>query len=321
MSSSFEQNKKIGKGINIGNALEAPHEGDWGLTIEKEYFTIIKKAGFSSVRIPIKWSAHSEKIFPFTISELFFSRIDLVIQQALDTKLIVILNVHHFNELFRNPRKYKKKYFAMWKQISERYKNYSSNLFFELLNEPSFRLTPKKWNLFLNEAISIVRTCNPNRIMLVGPARWNNVEGLKKLKLPQASENLIVTFHYYKPFHFTHQGAEWVWFSNLFLGTKWTSTIKQKNKIDKHFKYVSDWALKNKVPINLGEFGAYNKADLGSRVLWTNHVARTAEKYNFSFIYWEFGYGFGAYDIKNKKWNVILLFSIIPKVQTGLSDV
>jgi len=47
------------RGINIGNALEAPREGEWGVYIRDEYFRIIKEAGFDTVRIPIKWSAHA----------------------------------------------------------------------------------------------------------------------------------------------------------------------------------------------------------------------------------------------------------------------
>lgn len=312
MPSAFEINKKIGRGISLGNALEAPIEGDWGLKIEPGYFKVIKEAGFSSVRIPIKWSAHSENFTPHTISEDFFLRIDEVVNLSLEFDLITIINIHHFNELYRNPNKYKNQYFAILKQISERYKDYSPNLLFELLNEPSFRLTTKRWNSLLIEAISVVRKSNPKRTLLIGPAKWNNIEGFKKFKLPVSRENLIVTFHYYKPLRFTHQGANWVWFSNLFLRTRWKNVKIQKRRIDNHFKYVSNWAIKNRVPINLGEFGTYHKANLNSRLLWTNKVARTAEKYNFSWIYWEFGAGFGVYDIDRKQWNKCLLNSLIP---------
>ncbi|HPU43798.1 MAG TPA: hypothetical protein PLS98_06260, partial [Dictyoglomaceae bacterium] len=47
------------RGVNMGNALEAPKEGEWGVVIKDEYFKLIKEAGFDHVRIPIKWSAHT----------------------------------------------------------------------------------------------------------------------------------------------------------------------------------------------------------------------------------------------------------------------
>src|SRR4051812_1424479 len=71
-----EINRKIGRGINLGNALEAPKEGEWGLTLEEGYFEAIKKAGFDSVRIPIRWSAHAKAESPYTIDPRFFERID-----------------------------------------------------------------------------------------------------------------------------------------------------------------------------------------------------------------------------------------------------
>ena len=43
------QNDLTGKGVNFGNALEAPKEGDWGVVIKDEYFPLIYSAGFSTV--------------------------------------------------------------------------------------------------------------------------------------------------------------------------------------------------------------------------------------------------------------------------------
>lgn len=313
MSSAFIQNKKLEKGINIGNALEAPIEGNWGICIENHYFEKIKAKGFSSVRIPIRWSAHSLKDFPYTIDERFFNRIDAIIKTALGSDLVIVINIHHFEELFNSPSKNIDKYLSLWKQISERYKDSSDNLFFELLNEPHFRLTARRWNKLLKSVIPIIRATNPNRIIMVGPARWNNIGGLKFLKLPSDKENIIVTFHYYQPFIFTHQGAEWVKFSKLFLGRKWKGSNSEKRKISKHFNTVKEWSKSNNVPICLGEFGVYYKSDETSRILWTNEVAKQAEEFNFSWIYWEFGAGFGLYNIKTGKWNQNLLSQLIPQ--------
>ncbi len=53
----FELNQKLGRGVNLGNALDAPQEGEWGLTLRSELFDMIKEAGFDSVRIPVRWES------------------------------------------------------------------------------------------------------------------------------------------------------------------------------------------------------------------------------------------------------------------------
>src|SRR5262245_59221200 len=90
-----DANAKLGRGINLGNALEAPSEGAWGVRLKPEYFKAIKEAGFASVRLPCKWSAHAESQAPYTIDETFAKRVDWAIDQALANNLNVIVNVHH----------------------------------------------------------------------------------------------------------------------------------------------------------------------------------------------------------------------------------
>src|SRR5262249_51047843 len=94
-------NKKLGRGVNIGNALEAPREGDWGVRLKAEYFQAIKKAGFDTVRLPVKWSAHAKAAAPYTIDAKFAERVDWAIDQALANKLNVVVNVHHYDEMDR----------------------------------------------------------------------------------------------------------------------------------------------------------------------------------------------------------------------------
>src|SRR5262245_45593506 len=50
---------RLGRGMNLGNALEAPQEGEWGVRLRAEYFSAIKKAGFTTIRLPVRWSAHA----------------------------------------------------------------------------------------------------------------------------------------------------------------------------------------------------------------------------------------------------------------------
>ena len=57
----------FGRGVNLGNALDAPKEGDWGVVLKEDYFQKISKAGFDSVRIPVRWSAHAETAAPFAL--------------------------------------------------------------------------------------------------------------------------------------------------------------------------------------------------------------------------------------------------------------
>ncbi|MEM1990881.1 MAG: glycoside hydrolase family 5 protein, partial [Candidatus Bathyarchaeia archaeon] len=309
----MEPTLKMKRGINIGNALEAPKEGMWGVYIKDEYLSIIREAGFDTVRIPIKWSAHAEEEPPYKIDEDFFSRVDHVVSKALEQNLIVVLNIHHYDEIMQDPRGHKDRFLALWRQISEHYKNYPENLYFELLNEPHDSLTSELWNEFLLDAIRIIRETNPIRKIVVGPSNWNNVYNLKDLILP-GDRNIIVTFHFYTPFEFTHQGAEWI-DSPPPVGRKWLGTELEQKQIRDELDIAVQWAMKHgNISLFLGEFGAYSKADMNSRVGWTYFVAREAEKRGIAWCYWEFCSGFGAYNPVENKWREELLNALIPKI-------
>lgn len=308
----FKQNEKLGRGINLGNALEAPTEGAWGVTLKADYFQAIADAGFNSVRIPIRWSAHAKETAPYTIDPAFFARVDWAVRQALSRHLMAVINIHHYTELMDNPPVHKARFLALWKQIGSHYRNFSSDLLFEILNEPNNQLTPSLWNTYLNEALNVIRETNPTRTVIIGTANWGGLSALDALDISEEEQNVIVTIHYYEPFHFTHQGAEWVSGSNAWLGTTWNGTADQKSAVEKDLQKAADWGQSHNRPIYLGEFGAYHKADLVSRALWTNTVARTAELHHFSWAYWEFCSGFGAFDPVKEKWIPQLLKALIP---------
>src|SRR5664279_4278660 len=91
---SFSVNKMLGRGINLGNMLDAPSEGEWGVTIDSAYFPLIKSSGFTSVRIPVRWStaARMDTVAPYTIRPAFIARVKWAIDQALKNGLAVVVN-------------------------------------------------------------------------------------------------------------------------------------------------------------------------------------------------------------------------------------
>ena len=201
-------NKTLGRGMNLGNTLEAPTEGAWGMKIEPEYLKAIKAAGFDSMRVPVKRSAHAAADAPYAIDAAFFRRIDEVLDLAEANHLNIVLNLHHYDGMDEDPDKNLPRLVGLWKQIAGRYKNRPASVYFELDNEPHGKLTETKWNEVIPPVLAAVRESNPTRPIIVGPAMWNGIGSLRKLKLPD-DPNLIVTVHYYSPFEFTHQGAEW----------------------------------------------------------------------------------------------------------------
>jgi endoglucanase len=307
----FERNQRLGRGVNLGNALEAPKEGDWGITLEEADFKLIHEAGFNSVRVPIRWSAHAVQEAPYTIDADFFSRIDWVIQQAFANELAVVINMHHYDELYAAPDKHTERLLGMWQQIAQHYQQQPADLYFEPLNEPN-NMSADVWNDLLSKAVATIRATNPMRPIIIGPVDWNSLQRLNVLKLPADDNNLIVTFHYYQPFQFTHQGAEWAQGSDAWMGTKWEGTTSERDSVDHDLDIAATWGQDNQRPIFMGEFGAYSKADMDSRVRWTAYLARRAEARQMSWAYWEFRSGFGVYDGTTRQWHTELKNVLVP---------
>jgi endoglucanase len=316
-----DANKRLGRGINLGNALEAPKEGAWGVTLKAEYFKAIREAGFATVRLPVNWSAHAAKEAPFILDAKFAERVDWAIDQAIENKLNIIVNVHHYDEMNVDPDKHLPRLLAIWEQLAARARNRPANVYFELLNEPNGKLNEEKWNAVLPKLLAVMRNSNPTRPVIVGSSQWNSIRALETLQWPD-DKNLILTVHFYDPFEFTHQGASWAKDAAKWKGRKWTGSDAEQTAIRKSFTKAAEWAKKRGVPVFLGEFGAFQEADMDSRARWTRFIVTEAEKLDFSWAYWEFCFGFGAYDPKTNKWRKQLKDALIdaPKGQGSSRD-
>ena len=196
------------KGINLGNRLEAPNEGDWGGTVLASDLPFIAKRGFDHVRIPIRFSGHAQSSAPYTIDAAFFSRIDTVLEQALAANLAVIVDMHAYDEMASNPTGQRERFLGLWSQIASRYQNRPDTVAFELLNEPNTQLDGV-WNDIAAAAVATVRTTNPRRLVVVDSVFWADPSKLSSLALPNDA-NLLVAVHLYEPKLFSFQGKSWM---------------------------------------------------------------------------------------------------------------
>jgi endoglucanase len=304
-------NRLLGRGVNLGNALDAPSGANWALRLKGEYFQTIKKAGFDSVRIPVAWSLHAAGQPPYAIDPSFLAKVDWAIDQSLSQGLAVVLDVHHDVDMERQPDQGLPRLTAIWAQLGQHYRAYSDKLYFELLNEPSGALSDAKWQDAMLSVLHTVRETNPTRMVVIGPGYWNSLDHLGNLQLPPDDRRIIVTFHYYVPLRFTHQGAPWMPGSDKWMGATWTGVPQERAVLDRDFDKAAAWAARNSRPLYLGEFGAFQAGDMDSRANWTHAVAEAASQRGFSFAYWEFGSTFGVYDPVAMTWRAPLLAALI----------
>ena len=317
----FAENRRLGRGINIPGVFDRAKGTVPDPPMKSEYFTKIHDAGFRNVRLVIRWSSYAGQEAPFRIDADFQRKVDWAVEQSLKNKLAVVLDFHYYPLISftgtevstEDPAKNRLRFLALWEQIAEHYKDSPPEVMFGLLNEPSRpNLGPEGWNKLIAEALPILRRANPRRTILLQTASGGGFGSIDGLRIPPGESNVIVEVHYYDPGRFTHQQASWS-SNRIYKDVPWNATEEETKAVTDAFARVAAWAAKNKRPLYLGEFGAYQAADMPSRARWTRFVVRTAEQNQMSWAYWGFWRcGFDVFDQKSETWTEALLKALIP---------
>ncbi|MDE2164571.1 MAG: glycoside hydrolase family 5 protein [Alphaproteobacteria bacterium] len=304
---AFAQVAAMKRGVNV--LSEDPGWTDPAKArFKPEDFKKIHDAGFSTVRIVMTPFEHMDGYYVVEAGWLHY--LDTMVKAGLDAGLTVILDEHDYNFCGKEVQACIQKLNAFWAQVAPRYRNYSANLVFEILNEPHEAFTPELWNAQILQTLPIIRATNPTRNVIIGPGFWNSFAYLPKLELPVTDRHIIVTFHYYAPMEFTHQGSPWVPQYKL-IHRDWGSP-DDIAQLDKDFDAVKAWSDEWNRPILLGEFGAYETAPMDGRIKYTSAVARAAEARGFAWCYWQFDKDFIVYDIGKDAWVEPILHALIP---------
>lgn len=343
---------KMGRGLNLGNVLSAPVEGNWAGAATEQYFIDVANAGFKNVRIPMDFfgsrtngstssfssSANTSTTVDrsqFQVSASYLNRLEEVITWGLNQDLVIVLDFHgatlksefiytfdSSESSYTHPTSAKRaadlaKFYSIWEQIADRFKNYSDDLVFEVINEPYFHISASEMDEINAEVISIVRDSggnNSTRKIVVTGGSQNSFRAITTIgnQIINSDNYLIATFHYYLPFSFT-KSSDYRYNDN-----NW-GTNQDKNDVDDDFQTVADWSNQFNPPVAvyLGEFTADNAygysyqtgdlhkvtannspngngyadggPDLNSRYEYHAYLANAAISRDFSFSAWDAG--------------------------------
>ncbi len=281
------------RGVNLGNALEAPNEGDWGYRVEAAHLDAIAAAGFDGVRLPVRWDRHMDA--RAMAARAHMARVAEVVGWALERGLIVQLDAHHYESLIAEPDRETPRFLALWGQIAERFAEAPDALVFEPLNEPhgrawdGARLTDVQASV-----LEIIRASHPERLVVFGPGNWQNIDALARWRPPEGA-NVAVSVHYYQPHAFTHQGAEWLGDDAPVFGRAWGSE-GDRRAVRAHIAQAAAWASAHGYAMQLGEFGVNRAALPAQRALWTRAVREACEAEGLGWCVWDFAGAFPVWD-------------------------
>lgn len=312
----------IGKGVNISHWLsQSDARGD----ARRNYFTrddvkAIADMGFDHIRIPIdEEQMFDEKLNPD--AEAFG-----LLKNALDwcdefgLRAVVdlhILRSHHFNAdkkpLFTDPAA-QEAFCECWRKISDHLKKYPDSMVaYELMNEPVAD-DPAQWNDVVNKCLSAVREKEPRRTVVIGSNRWQSFDMVERLEVPADDENIILSFHFYNPFMFTHYHASWTDMRDIPCEVHYPGSLISKEDYDamsdemkgrygygagqsgyndratleKQIARAADAAAKMGRRIYLGEFGTLATTAEADRVAWFEDVVSLCNERGIAYAAWDY---------------------------------
>jgi len=196
------------KGVNLTQWFEVDNIRKVNFTkFTKQDFINIKSLGCDVVRLPMRVNDFSDGAPNYTLDPLYFFFLDQVIDWAEELEIKLILDNHTFSASVPTDSETTDPLISVWQQIAERYASRSDLIFYEVLNEPH-DIDGNLWLSIQGDVLDAIREKDTKHTIIVGGHSWNTYHTLDDIP-DYGDDNLIYTFHFYDPFIFTHQGADW----------------------------------------------------------------------------------------------------------------
>ena len=313
---------QMGVGWNLGNTLEATggklasisaYETSWGNPkTTREMIAKIAGLGFKSMRLPVAWSNLMAE--DFTIHPDLMDRVEEVAKYVLDLDMTVVINIHWdggWHTRFYDDFDWAMaKYEAIWRQVSERFRDYSDKVVFESFNEVGW---PKIFNHYggpsavtekARPAYDLLNTINQRFVDLVRQSGGSNEKRFLLIagyntdieltnhayfEMPQDAQNrLMISVHYYHPWDFVGLKED---ASYAMMRTTWgtPNDMKDLQRFLRMMKAFTDRGY----GVVLGEYSVCDGIEFKepfSVRLWDTTVTRTAVQLGYCPMFWDNGH-------------------------------
>ena len=328
-STAVQLAAKMHLGINFGNTMESPAEGDWqNSKMTESYVKFVKQTGFNAVRIPCNWVwTHLSDPAKMKIDPVWLNRVKEVVGWCVANDMYVMLNAHaDLGWLDHNINLAKKDSVnamqkALWEQIATTMRDFDEHLIFAGANEPPADNAEQMaiLNSYHQTFVNAVRSTggrNSNRVLVVqgprtnGELTYNLMNTLPTDKVPN---KLMVEIHNYTPATFTIVTDGDVSWGNMiyYWGAGNHSTIEpdrnatygQENDIIDEFQKMKQKFIDKGIPVILGEYATWRRtAGLGKPVpkdmdmhnksvdYWSYYVTKQAKVHGLVPFWWEIGF-------------------------------
>ncbi|MBN2526496.1 MAG: cellulase family glycosylhydrolase [Deltaproteobacteria bacterium] len=289
-------------GANITNWLEQGAFESW--EYGEDYVNTLAQNGFKGLRLPIDLDLYivnrAEYLAgnaPFEVDPQLFEILDNFDAWTAAAGLSLTIDYHQYDASldFADPQ-FVAGVVELWRAVAEHFAlNPRKDLFFELANEVEQSagvgsVDADVLTAFAQNLIDAIRSVNTSHTILFGDVQWYSHYELINRE-PFADNNIIYVFHFYEPFEFTHQGANWTgqesthgipWPYSPLRWSEYSADLGYNNTMEQwHFdglsRYhqeananwlynsmidVKQWAIENDVAVICNEFGAYDRTSL-----------------------------------------------------------
>ena len=281
-------------------------------------FRDIRALGCDVIRLPINLNRMARGSADGKIPQRLFEVLDRAVAWASRNGLSLILDNHTQEDDQSIDPALGDILPVVWKQMAQHFRASPTTVIYEIFNEPH-DITAAAWDRIQRRTLAAIRTVDAVHTVIVTGADWGGIDGLLALA-PYDDPRLLYSFHFYDPFAFTHQGAEWAEQSELIrvpfppdpsrpplvLPGAAASRLKETaawymasdpiatmtSQLDKAYL----WGQRNRVPLYCGELGVYDKVSPAvDRVAWYALVRSLLEERHIPFSTWDYRGGFGLF--------------------------
>jgi len=279
----------------------------------------IAERGFDHVRIPVdEASLYDEKGLKVDSNWILLHELLAWVQEEEMRAIFDLHNVrvHNFDTevytLFSREIS-RTEFIELWAKLQEELRRYPTNfLAYEILNEPRAK-DPEDWNDLFAEIYQKVRATEPNRVMILGSSNFSKVTTFSDLKAPALDSNVILSFHFYQPYIFTHYKTTWSAHTNYVGQSEYPGKayyidqakkqVSKKNlkKMQSQMQYADRQVLDSliliavkranelQLPLYCGEFGVFRRGPSPKfRYNWYRDMVDILNSHGVPYANWDY---------------------------------